>query len=204
MNLKKEIEKHKYTQYEKANGTICYQNVKELVTLKDGQWFGALYLHELYKGLNSRDLEAFKRQFNFELHKDLLNFMKIYNGVNLFSNTFAIYGFGKTFSNGSYYIFRDIENPMPFDMANENSRKVQKEELKIGSICDFKMYLNNVTGVVTYKNNDGSIIKEWKSLPDCIKDVFKKLDSQYLPNGLYKELNFEKESIFNQPDFLEL
>lgn len=202
MNLIKEIEKNNYSKFKTKNNAIRYQNIKEILKLEKGQELMGVYLHEIYSGLNNRDIKAFKEEFDFDIHPSLLEHLKKYNGFNLFSGSFVLYGFGRVFENGKYFLTRDIESPLPFHLADHNYGQTTVDNLIIGSFCETLIILNNLNGVISRKSQNGQILEQWDSLNSCIEDLYSKIFHHYYSNGLAKNPSVINNTVYNMPDDL--
>lgn len=199
MNLIKEIEKNNYTKEYSKNGGIGYQNIKQSLVLEKNQILMSSLLHVICPPMSEDDFEAFEAELGIKLNKNLVDFYNKYNGVQMFSGAFSIYGFGRVLINGHYLSPRGMDDICsPYHLIDENNGAINEEKIKLGSLCDKPLYYNNKTGVLTYED-DGKV-EQWQSLDDGIEDIYNGLYAQYLPNGVVKNPTIIDNYVFNTPE----
>lgn len=199
-NLKKEVSRRKLTKHISKNGTICYFIDKSNYPLKEGQMLLAFQFHCIYAPINNRDYAYFIEEQGIVPHKNFTDFYKKYNGLNLFSGTFCIYGFGKEYSDGHYLFNRDPDSDilLPFDLKVNGDTYFKNGIIHIGSICDIPIIYDNNTGKLSYATDKRNF--EWNNFFDCIEEVYKILDDKYFDNGFAKEPSILDDIyVFNSP-----
>ena len=135
MDLIKEIKKSKFTEEKTTNKALQFQNLRESYTGK--YTFIGKYLHIVYAGLDKETFDAFENELGIKPHNTISSLLKEYNGFNLFSNSFSLYGFGKIKQGNDYLTSRNSSIPLPFGIYEENNGKINPKKIKIGSVCVF-------------------------------------------------------------------
>ncbi len=198
MNLIQEIEKNDYKMELSKNNAKCYQNIRDIMIERDGRMYYSGYLHLMCPPISKKDFDAFEAELGIKLNKDLIRFYKKFNGFMMFSGSFNIFGFGRVFEDGHYFVSRDEDMCLPYHLFNENSNIINEQKIKLGSLCDKPLYYNNKTGVLTYE--DEGRIEQWQNLDEGIEDIYNSLYVQYLPNGVVKKPAVVGDLAFNQPE----
>jgi hypothetical protein len=147
------------------NGTMLYGDVQELYTVeKEKYTIIGNYVHAVYQPLNNEEIAELKNELPF-LADDYLSFLSKYNGLNLFSDSLCLYGFGRILSNGKYIASRDPNIVLPYRLGDYN--KVTNGGYIIGTFCECKIKndISNNCYILLYKSrdiilrtNDGGII----------------------------------------------
>ncbi len=164
------------------NGTVCYQDVKKF--FRGNGMFVGKYLHTIYPKLSQLEEAVFLKELSLILNEDYLCFLREHNGLNLFSDSLVFYGFGRIIKNGVPLSSRDPNNPLPFHLFDENGRRINASKIKIGSVCETGLFMNNSTGVITRISKEGNAIDEWKSIDDCLSELYSKLIKHYDDKGI--------------------
>jgi len=199
MDLIKEIEKNNYTKEFSKNRGVGYQKIRQFFKLEKGQILMSGLLHVLCPPISKDDFKAFESELGIKLNNDLIDFYNKYNGVQLFSGAFSIYGFGRVLVDGYYLSPRGMEGICsPYHLIDENNGRIIEERIRLGTLCEKPLYYNNKTGVLTYED-DGKVEK-WNNLDDGIEDIYNVLYAQYLPNGIAKNPIKIDNYIFNTPE----
>ena len=186
-NLKKEASRRKLTKHISKNGTICYFIDKSQYPLKERQMLLAFQFHSIYAPINNRDYAYFIEEQGIVPHKNFTDFYKKYNGLNLFSGTFCIYGFGRIFEDGHYLLSRDPDSDiyLPYHLYDHTETYLKNGIARTGSLCDAPIMYDNNTGKLSCVTDKKSF--EWDNFFDCIEEVYKILDDKYLDNGFAKK-----------------
>ena len=196
MNFKEIIEKHGYQKYPSNNGAINYQDVRSLYTGK--LVFVGKYLHTLFPSLLQDDLMSFLSEINVDVHHNFIEFLKKNNGLDLFSGSFVIYGFGRIKVNGLYILSRDPSISLPFHLFDENGRRIDKQKMKIGSVCDNPLFLDNTTGEVTRLDKQGKMVEKWTSIENCTNNLVERLEKWYDKQGICTSPIIIENMFFNR------
>lgn len=196
MDLLKEISKKNYEIEKSKNGAINFQNLKEKYN-GNGTFVGK-YLHTIYPSLNKSLALKLEAELSVKIHDDLLKILALYNGFNLFSDSFNLYGFGKVLVNGSYQTTRDPLNPLPFDLLTENNGKINEAKIKIGSVCEDSLFFDNTNGKVCRMDKKSKLIESWSTISDCITSIYQRLDKCYDNIGFSKEPIVMGNLVFNK------
>ena len=196
MNYIQTIENHGYQKFPSKNGAINYQDVESIYNGK--LMFVAKYLHTIFPPLSQDDFKAFLKEINVDVHQDFVDFLKKNNGVYLFSGTFTIYGFGRIKVNGLYMISRDPLIPLPFHLFDENGRRIDKRKMKIGSVCENPLFLDNTTGEVTRLDKQGKMVEKWTSIENCTNNLVERLEKWYDKQGICTSPIIIENMFFNR------
>ena len=105
-----------------------------------------------YAKIFPKILNELKREISYELPSDYIDFLKFSNGINLFSNSICIYGFGRIKEKGFYVLPRDKNIVLPFHLGDYNKGKIN--HLVVGSFFDNKLiYNSNNKSIYLLKEN---------------------------------------------------
>ena len=181
---------------ETLNGTTLYGDVQELYAeeRKNYTVIGT-YVHAVYKPINSEDIVQLKKEIPL-LTDDYLSFLNKYNGLNLFSDSFCLYGYGRILSNGKYITSRDPSIVLPYHLGDYN--KGVRNIYIIGTFCECKL-LNDVDNncYLLFDKNNVTIF-QWDNIQSLIMDCIDKLSCYYCANGKVKAPNIIGNLIFNK------
>ena len=147
------------------------------------------------KDLTNEQIENIKKHYS---PKQYIDFLKKNNGVYLFSGTFTIYGFGRIKVNGLYMISRDPLIPLPFHLFDENGRRIDKRKMKIGSVCENPLFLDNTTGEVTRLDKQGKMVEKWTSIENCTNNLVERLEKWYDKQGICTSPIIIENMFFNR------
>lgn len=194
MDILNKIREKKYSELLTDNGAIQFQDVGSIY--KGKLIFMSKYLHTVFPALKHEDYLAFINELGININESLKTFLTEHNGLDLFSGSIAVYGFGRVRVNGVYLTSRNPYKPLPFHMYDENNGKINSRMLKIGSVCEKPLYIDNETGVITLGEKDK--LMAWKCLNDCLDDLYCKVGEYYDDNGLCKNPVIIKNYCFNK------
>ena len=154
------------------------------------------YIHAIYKPLqNSDEISQLKSEVPF-LSQNYLSFLRKSNGLNVFSDSFCLYGFGRILSNGKYIASRDPDVVLPFHLGDYNKDK--KESCVIGSFCECKLINDTFNQCFYLLDANGKIVNQWNDIYDLIHECIDKLSEQYDINGKSKSPLVLGKIIFNK------
>ena len=192
----KKIEKHKYEIQCFQNGAVAYQNIRKFYK-GPGNLIG-MYLHMVFPGLKGDSLKAFKDEIGININDEFLKLLSDVDGFKLFSDSLCLYGFGRVNRGGVYTVSRDASKPMPFHLMDENNGHIEPSKIKIGSVCDDGLYLNNKSGQISRIEKSGSLIESWNSIERCLNELFERLEKEYDSNGICKKPIIINNLVFNR------
>ena len=192
----RKINDHKYEVFCFQNGAVAYQNIRKHYKGKNN--LVGLYLHVVFPGLKDDELIAFRNEIGVEIHAEYEKILRNFNGFKLFSDSLCLYGFGSIRENNMYIISRYPSKPVLFHMLDENNGKIDFHKMKIGSVCDDGLYIDNENGTITRINKSGDCLEMWSSLDKCLNELFDRLEKQYDSYGLCLKPLIINNLIFNR------
>ena len=189
----KDLKPQRYSQ----NGTLLCGDVQALYEKeKKNRTVIGNYVHAIYRPLNDGDeIAQLKKEVPF-LSEDYLNFLKKQNGLNAFSDSFCLYGFGRILSNGNYLASRDPNVVLPYHLGDYNRGKTKVYE--IGVFCECKLV--NDTGNRCYflLDKTNKAVSEWGRIECLITDCLNQLFDCYSEEGKAKKPTIVGNFIFNK------
>ena len=144
------------------------------------------WLHSIYPGLKEKQIELLKTQLGRDIPNDYLEFLKISNGIKLFTTTFCLDGFRSNYQ-------RTIEDSrQPFDILIKN---VMERSLHIRSslFCiggydwdGSSLYIDERTNRVVLLDGDdeGHTIYEWDNFEVMFESEVSRLITLFDKNGV--------------------
>ena len=121
------------------NGTLLCGNVQALYEKeKENYTVIGSYVHAIYKPLIDDNEIAQLKKVVPSLSEDYLNFLKRQNGLNAFSDSFCLYGFGRILSNGNFVLSRDPNVVLPYHLGDYN--RGQKGMCVVGTFVKTRLY----------------------------------------------------------------
>lgn len=176
----------------KQENCICFGNVKSLFADYQNYTVLAHYLHIAFNPITNEDINELKK--HLVIPSVVLDFLKTYNGLSLFSNSLELYGFGyiKNITTGLYEKPRN--QMLPMDLISENSS--HKTHLKVGTFCEQAIVIiNNEPAIVNKKEQ---VVKTFKNYYDLIINCINILQDNYEPTGRSKKPLIMGKLIFNK------
>ncbi len=179
------------------NGTVLCGDIRALYSEESSKYtVVGSYVHAIYEPLkNSDEISQLKLEVPF-LSQNYLNFLKKSNGLNVFSDSFCLYGFGRVLSNGKYIVSRDSDIVLPFHLGDYNKDK--KESYIVGSFCERKIINDTANQCYCLLDANGKIVSQWKDINELIYDCIDKLSACYDINGKSKSPVVVGKIIFNK------
>lgn len=179
------------------NGTLLYGDVQALYREEKKKYtVMGCYVHVVYPPLSDNmAIEQLKKEIPF-LSDDYLCFLKKYNGLNLFSTSFCLYGFGRLLSDGLYIVSRDPDIMLPFHLGDYN--KSGNETYEIGTFCECKLVNDTVKQRYFLLNKKNTVVAEWETVQDLINDCIGELSIHFSEDGKAKTPKVIGKYIFNK------
>jgi hypothetical protein len=191
MNIGKEI-RNRLSKYEKlgvekqSNGTELIGKAPHIAPLA--------YLHSIYKGLNTKEIDRLEQELETEIPIDYKKFLQFSNGLHIFNTTFCLDGLRT-----SYNRTKEIENRLPFSILTTNlyerPKNAKPEHFFIGGYDwgnGSHLYINRDNNkVYRCKENDIKPLNEWNNLNEMILSEIDRLMELHNVSGELKE-NIEK------------
>lgn len=144
------------------------------------------WFHEIYPSLDEMRIEEIAIKTGGELPKDLIEFLRCTNGINVFSDSLRLYGFRTS------YVRTGDEAIQPYDLISANMEKerdMPKTWLLIGGyrwdgssilydlgLCNNKVYRCDP--------DSNAILQEWDSLWSLLDLEIDRLSELYDGNGV--------------------
>ena len=192
----KRITQLKPQKYSK-NGTLLCGDVQTLY-FKESTKYTVIgsYVHAIYEPLkNDDEISQLKTEVPF-LSQNYFDFLRKSNGLNAFSDSFCLYGFGRVSLNGKYVVSRDPNIVLPFHIGDYNKDK--KESYVVGSFCECKLINDTVNQCFYLLDSNGKIIEKWNDIDDLIQECINKLICCYDENGKVQKPLVVGKLIFNK------
>lgn len=143
------------------------------------------WLHEIYAGLSEDKINELKRKISDKLSNDYVEFLKVANGINIFSDSLSIWGVRTS------YVRKGDEAIQPYDLIAENEdMKGQFPESWLmigsyswdGSTVGYNLS-NNSNKVFLCKPDSDEIVKEWDDLWTWLNEEIERLSLLFDMNG---------------------
>lgn len=144
------------------------------------------WLHKIYPPITQIEIDILESKIGIKINDTLKGFFLKMNGIKLFGDTLAIYGYIEIIS-------RDIENPKPYSIINLNTierlPKIDKDILFIGGY-DWDgslLYTNKSEKVFRCSTDNINPLNEWDSFWDMLYSEIVRISTLFSLDG--KELN---------------
>ena len=179
------------------NGTLLCGDVQALYKKEKEEYtvIGS-YVHAIYRPLNDgAEIAQLKKEVPF-LSEDYLGFLKKQNGLNAFSDSFCLYGFGRILSNGNFVLSRDPNVVLPYHLGDYN--RGQKGICVVGTFCENKIVQEEETNHYVLLDNAPKAIAKWKNIESLITDCLDLLCDYYGADGKLKKPTVVGKLVFNK------
>lgn len=179
------------------NGALLLGDVQSLYKDEKKQYnVIGTYVHVLYPPIKCKDeVLQLKTEVPF-LSADYLSFLQKYNGLNAYSDSFCLYGFGRILVEGKYMISRDPDIVLPYHLGDYNKKK--NELYEIGTFCECKLLNDSKKEFYYLLNRKNEIVAKWDSINNLITDCISELSSYYDENGKAKNPTIMGKILFNK------
>lgn len=144
------------------------------------------WLHKIFPPITKNEIDILESKIGIKVNDTLKGFFLKMNGIKLFGDTLAIYGYIETIS-------RDIKNPQPYSIITLNTverlRKIDKDILFIGGYNwdGSLLYTNKSEKVFRCSRDDINALNEWDSFGDMLYSEIVRISNLFSLDG--KELN---------------
>lgn len=147
------------------------------------------YLHAIYKQIENREILVIEREVG-PIPKEYVNFLKVCNGLSIFNNSLALYGY-------RFNYLRDLQNIwQPFDLIelNKNERPYDsnKNFFFIGSYrADGSLvYINCINHKVIRCSHDSSEpLNVWTDLEEMVLEEIDRIKLLFNSKGIKLDEN---------------
>lgn len=141
------------------------------------------YLHEIYQGLTREEINKLKDKLGVELPGIYEEFLRISNGLYIFSGNLNLYGFVERF-------YRDVDFPQPFDLLTPNT--VERPKDAKSSFCFIggykkdgsRLYIDNKTlNVYRCSRQSARPLNKWWDFWEMLNSEVLRLDRLFDDQG---------------------
>jgi hypothetical protein len=153
------------------------------------------YLHVLFHPISIEIINFLNNENNYKFSDELIKFYSEFNGFNLYSGAFKIFGSGYIKTAEGLRISRDEKNVLPIHISIENLLYQKTNKLFLGTYGSNEICLIGSEVSLLSKQN---IINKWGSIYDCFRDLLLELESQYVDGVCLKPIKI-KNLVFNKP-----
>lgn len=169
-------------QTKSRNGTLLCGDIRTLYAEESKQYtvIGS-HVHAIYEPLKDENAIDFLKTEIPILSDDYLGFLKKHNGLNAFSDSFCLYGFGRILKDGNYILSRDPQIVLPFHIGDYN--REASEFYVIGSFGECKLINFTLNNYYALLDTHGNIKTRWGNIDELIKYCIDNLMKQYDNNG---------------------
>jgi hypothetical protein len=155
------------------------------------------FLHILYPKMKTGEMEYLEKTLPMKIPKMYKDYLKIENGVYMFSGSFILMGFGLVKKNNVWLLERDPNLDYPIHLETENNKP--SNIFKIGQLIEQDIIILKENGKEIVKLNYRNKELKFYSIQEMIYYVYDLLEPQYDDDGVANNVTEFNSIVFNIP-----